>query len=691
MYKYLFLFMLAGLAACSSPNQPEQGYSNKHIKLTSNKLTPELLWQFGRIGNTSLSPNKKEIAYTIAYTDISKNKSYNDIYLLNTETNVTKQITNTAISEQAITWHPTEDKILFLSSESGTVQLYSINNDGSNKSQISNINGGITNYLFSPDGNWLMYTKEVKMDKNIHDMYPDLPLANARIEDDLMYRHWDSWEDDDYSHIFICSVQNINKEETHIDILENERFDSPLMPFGGIEQISWTPNSKSLAYTCKKLAGKAYAFSTNSDIYLYNIEDKTTSNLTDGIMGYDINPTFSNDGKLMAWESMERNGYESDKNRLMVMNLTSKEVKYVTENFDQNVSHLKWADNSTIYFTSNYHGTDEIYKANISNNEIYKITEGMHNYYDVFPFDDKLFATMGSMNQPTELYKVDETNGSEENVSKINENILNQLELGNVESRWITTTDNKKMQTWVIYPPNFDPNKKYPTLLYCQGGPQSTISQFWSLRWNFQLMAANDYIIVAPNRRGLPGFGREWNEQISGDYGGQNMKDYLSAIDELAKEPFVDENRLGAIGASYGGFSVYWLAGNHNKRFKTFVSHCGIFNFDQMYATTEEMFFVNWDFKGAYWDKNNKVAANSYANSPHKFVDKWDTPILVIHGEKDFRIPYTQGMGAFNTALMKDIPARFLFFPEEGHWVLSPQNGILWHREFFRWLDSYLK
>jgi len=683
--------MLAGLAACSSPNQPEQGYSNKHIKLTSNKLTPELLWQFGRIGNTSLSPNKKEIAYTIAYTDISKNKSYNDIYLLNTETNVTKQITNTAISEQAITWHPTEDKILFLSSESGTVQLYSINNDGSNKSQISNINGGITNYLFSPDGNWLMYTKEVKMDKNIHDMYPDLPLANARIEDDLMYRHWDSWEDDDYSHIFICSVQNINKEETHIDILENERFDSPLMPFGGIEQISWTPNSKSLAYTCKKLAGKAYAFSTNSDIYLYNIEDKTTSNLTDGIMGYDINPTFSNDGKLMAWESMERNGYESDKNRLMVMNLTSKEVKYVTENFDQNVSHLKWADNSTIYFTSNYHGTDEIYKANISNNEIYKITEGMHNYYDVFPFDDKLFATMGSMNQPTELYKVDETNGSEENVSKINENILNQLELGNVESRWITTTDNKKMQTWVIYPPNFDPNKKYPTLLYCQGGPQSTISQFWSLRWNFQLMAANDYIIVAPNRRGLPGFGREWNEQISGDYGGQNMKDYLSAIDELAKEPFVDENRLGAIGASYGGFSVYWLAGNHNKRFKTFVSHCGIFNFDQMYATTEEMFFVNWDFKGAYWDKNNKVAANSYANSPHKFVDKWDTPILVIHGEKDFRIPYTQGMGAFNTALMKDIPARFLFFPEEGHWVLSPQNGILWHREFFRWLDSYLK
>ena len=557
--------------------------------------------------------------------------------------------------------------------------------------KITDIQNGINSYIYSPDLKHLLFTANVKIDKDIHDLHPDLPHANARIENDLMYRHWDGWEDGYYSHVFVAEVGNTLITDAQ-DIMEGEKFDSPLNPFGGIEQISWSSDSKSIAYCCKKLYGKDYALSTNADIYLYTIDDKSTRNLTEGMQGYDLNPTFSPDGKYLAWESMERDGYEADKNRIFLLDLASGKKKDLTEGFDQNAGALSWSSKSDkIWFTSNHQGPYQIYNVTIKDGDITKTTNGVQNYTSVHPIGDDIIATKTKMNHPTEIFKVDTKTGNDEELSFVNKDVLAQLEMGKVESRWITTTDNKKMQTWVIYPPNFDPNKKYPTILYCQGGPQSTVSQFWSLRWNFQLMAANDYIIVAPNRRGLPGFGQEWNEQISGDYGGQNMKDYFSAIDELAKEPFVDEDRLGAIGASYGGFSVYWLAGNHNKRFKTFISHCGIFNFEQMYSTTEEMFFVNWDMKGAYWDKDNKVAQNTYANSPHKFVGNWDTPIMVIHGEKDFRIPYTQGMGAYNTAKLRGIPARFLYFPEESHWVLSPQNGILWHREFFRWLDGYLK
>ncbi len=668
----------------------EMGYTNKGKTFSDNKLTPEILWTLGRISNMSVSPDKSKVLYTVAYTNIEENKSYTDIYTITLADGQKTQITNTKTNEFAVTWRPDGKKINFLSSESGSVQLWEIDTDGSNRKQITDIKDGITNYVYSPDLKQLAFTSEVKIDKNIHDLYPDLPLANARIEDDIMYRHWDSWEDDNYSHVFIASTEGMITSGA--DIMENERYDCPLKPFGGAEQINWSADSKTLVYCSKKLVGKAYAYSTNADIYLYNIDSKETKNLTEGMMGYDLNPTFSPDGKYMAWESMERDGYESDKNRIFILDLATGSKTDYTEGFDQNAGSLSWSDNGDkIWFISNYHGTNEIYNLNISDKSITKTTEGVHNYYSVMPTNDKLVATKGSMMFPTEIFTVDPNSGSDEEISFENKDMLAQLKMGKVESRWITTTDNKKMQTWVIYPPDFDPNKKYPTLLYCQGGPQSTVSQFWSLRWNFQLMAANDYIIVAPNRRGLPGFGQEWNEQISGDYGGQNMLDYFTAIDTLAKEPFVDENKLGAIGASYGGFSIYWIAGHHQKRFKALVSHCGIFNFEQMYSTTEEMFFVNWDLKGNYWDKDNAAAQKSFANSPHRFVKNWDTPILVIHGEKDFRIPYTQGMGAFNTAIMRGIPARFLYFPDECHWVLSPQNGVLWHREFFRWLDEYLK
>ena len=448
-----------------------------------------------------------------------------------------------------------------------------------------------------------------------------------------------------------------------------------------------------MAYTCKKKVGKEYALSTNSDIYLYNLETSTTTNFTQGMMGYDTNPVFSPDGQKIAWESMARDGYEADKNRLFIADLKTGEKKDYSANFDQNVSGLTWsADSKSVYFISDIHATDEIFRLDLADGKFARVTSGVHNYQNVFIAGNQLVANKVSMSQPAEIYRVDPATGKDEPITTVTKGIMDQLTFGNVESRWITTTDKKKMLVWVIYPPHFDPAKKYPALLYCEGGPQSTVSQFWSFRWNFQMMAANDYIIVAPNRRGLPGFGQAWNEQISGDYGGQNMKDYLTAIDTLAKEPYIDKNRLGCVGASYGGYSVYFLAGHHQKRFKAFISHCGIFNLEAMYSTTEEMWFVNWDNGGAYWDLNNKVAQNTYQNfSPHKFVQNWDTPILVIHGEKDLRIPYTQGMGAYNSAVLKGIPAEFLFFPDESHWVLQAQNGILWQRVFYQWLDKWLK
>ncbi|WP_430811042.1 MULTISPECIES: prolyl oligopeptidase family serine peptidase [unclassified Carboxylicivirga] len=680
--------------ACSEPqkNDAANTFTNRNLKVESDIMTPEVLWSFGRVGNVAVSPDGKTVAFTIAYTKIEENKTYTDIYTLPTTGGELTQITFTKEGEFDVRWRPDGAKITYLSTASGDVQLWEMNPDGTQKQQVTKVKGGIEGYQYAPTMDRIAFAKSVKLDQTVQDLYPDLKHANARIEDDLMYRHWDHWVDPTYSHIFHIQYANGATVGKATDIMEGERYHSPLKPFGGMEQVSFTPDGKQIAYTCKKKTGMESAFSTNSDIYLYDISAKTTNNLTEGMMGYDIAPTFSPDGKYMAWESMARDGYEADQNRLFIMDLASSNKKDYTADFDQNVHGLSWTpDSKHIYFTSEDKGSNEIFRFNMADNSITQVTEGIHNYNSVAIAGKELIATQTSMKHPTEIISVNPQTGAGKNISKVNEPLLSQLTMGDVEKRWIKTTDNKDMLVWVIYPPNFDKNKKYPALLYCGGGPQSMVSQFWSLRWNFQMMAANDYIIVAPNRRGLPGFGQEWNEQISGDYGGQNMKDYFSAIDALSKESFIDENRLGAVGASYGGYSVYWLAGNHNKRFKAFISHCGIFNFEQMYSTTEEMFFVDWDYKGNYWDKSNKTAMRSYASSPHKFVQNWDTPMLVIHGAKDFRIPYTQGMGAFNVAKMRGVPARFLYFPEENHWVLSCHNGILWQREFFRWLDTYLK
>ncbi len=691
--KFIAYPLLLLLLSCSTVTDSgkNKNYLPDTPQLDSELMTPEVLWSFGRLGSPGVSPDRNSIIYTITYFNIDENKSYRDIYITSVTGGEAKNLTNSAVNEFNAVWRPDGRKIGYLSPASGSVQLWEMNTDGTGNNQVTSIEGGIEGFDYSPDLSKIFYIKSVKLDQNIHELFPDLPKANARLENDIMYRHWDEWHDYTYHHVFVASYSD-GRVEDGMDIMKGERYDSPLKPFGGTEQISWSPDGKLLAYTKKTKTGKEYSLSTNSDVYIFDAETEETTNLTEGMMGYDKNPLFSPDGRYLAWESMEREGYEADKNRLFIADLKSGEKVDYTEGFDQNVEALSWDSNSQfMYFISDVHATDEIYRLNIGEKSINRITDGVHNYQTVEPAGDKLVAQKVSMSQPAELYLVDPVTGKDQPLTAINKGILDQLKMGKVEERWMETTDGKQMLTWVIYPPDFDPGKKYPALLYCQGGPQGTVSQFWSYRWNFQMMAANGYIVVAPNRRGLPGFGQEWNEQISKDYGGQNIKDLLTAIDEVAKEPFVDENRLGAVGASYGGFSVYFLAGNHNNRFSAFIAHDGMFNLEHMYTTTEEMWFVDWEMGGPYWEKDNAVAQRSYSFSPHNYVQNWDTPILVIHGEKDFRVPPDQGMAAFNAAVLRDIPAQFLYFPEENHWVLQAQNGILWQRVFFNWLDKWLK
>ncbi len=686
----LAILILFGCAK-KEPVSTSANYVPETPKLSSDIMTPEVLWSFGRLGEDRVSPDGKTVAFTVTYFNLEENKGYRDIYTIPVAGGEAKNITNSAANEFNVEWRPDGKKIGYLSSASGSAQLWEMNPDGSSPKQISNIDGGISGFDYSPDQSKIYYLKNVKLDKDVHDLFPDLPKANARLETDIMYRHWDEWHDYIYTHIFVADYL-VGKVNAGKDIMEGERYDSPMKPFGGTEQIAWSPDGNTLAYTCKKKVGKEYALSTNSDIYLYNTQSGKTINFTSGMMGYDQNPVFSSDGKYIAWESMERDGYEADKNRLFIAELETGEKKYCTEKFDQDVGNLTWSDdNKSIYFISDIHATDEIYRYDLTDGSIIRLTDGIHNYQGVAVAGNMLVAPKVSMSQPAELVTVEPLNGNEGALTEINKGIMDQLTFGKVEKRWQETTDGKQMLTWVIYPPHFDPSKKYPTLLYCEGGPQSTVSQFWSYRWNFQMMAANGYIIVAPNRRGLPGFGQEWNEQISKDYGGQNIQDYFTAIDDVSKEPYVDIDKLGAVGASYGGYSIYYLAGHHDGRFKAFIAHDGIFNFEQMYTTTEEMWFVNWDLGGPFWDKTNAAAQRSYTFSPHKFVQNWDTPILVVQGGKDYRVPEGQGMAAFDAAILKGVPAELLYFPDENHWVLQPQDGVLWQRVFFNWLDKYLK
>lgn len=659
-------------------------------EIANAKLSPEILWKFGRVGSAVLSPDGKQILYSVSRYDAKTLGKTSNIYLMSADGGEPLLLTADRFMDISPAWLP-DGRIAFLSNRYGDYQVWVMNSDGSAPKMFSEINGGVNAFYVAPDGKHMMYIKDVKLEESIVETHADLPKANAKMFDDLMYRHWNDWTDHNFSHIFVSKVENdLVKDGT--DIMEGEKWDAPLSPYFDEGEISWSPDGKTIAYTCKKLYGREYAVSTNSDIYLYDIETGKTNNISEDNKGYDKYPVFSPDSKNIGWMSMETPGYESDKERLMVLNLETGDKRYVNEKWDQNAHAYNWSDDgSSIYFISGINATYQLYKVNVATKEFIQITKGKHNYTAFSRAGQKLIGIKMNHQMASEVFAIDEASGTETQLTFVNKTIYDNIKLGHSEERWVKTTDGKDMLVWVVYPPNFDPNKMYPAILYCQGGPQSAVSQFFSYRWNFAIMAANDYIIVAPNRRGLPSFGQEWNAQISGDYSGQNIQDYLSAIDELKKEPFIDEERIGCVGASYGGYSVFYLAGHHEKRFKAFISHCGIYNWTSMYSATEETFFPNHDLGGAYWDKDNKTAQRSYANSPHKFVDKWDTPMMIIHGEKDFRVPYTQSLEAFNAAQLRGIPSRLLYFPEETHFVTQPQNAILWQREFFSWLDKYLK
>ncbi len=664
-------------------------------KASAQNITPETLWKLGRVSDPQISPNGNSVLYNIRNYNLQANKGNSDIYKINIDGSNKTLLAGDSINETSARWSADGSKIFFLSNKGGSNQIWRMDADGKNKVQVSNYKSDISNFSISPKEGMLWFTADVKLDKSTQDVYPDLPKATGRIIDNLMYRHWDEWADGTYSHVFIAAYKNGKMvDETIKDIMLNERFDTPLKPQGDDGQIAWSRDEKKVAYTCKKLFGKDYAVSTNSDIYIYTLSDGKTENISQGMMGYDVNPRFSPDGQKIIWLSMKTDGYEADKNRIFVYDFDTKTKKELTDAFKYSIEKADWSpDGKMLYFLAGINATDQVFSLKMDTKTISQITHDVADHTDFSlvnnGHENVLVTSMMSISFPTELYSINLTTGAASLLTYTNMEVLKNYKMGNVEKRMVKATDGKEILTWVIYPPNFDATKKYPALLYCQGGPQSTVSQFFSYRWNFQLMAANGYIVVAPNRRGLPSFGEEWNAEISGDWGGQAMNDLLSAIDDVSKESYVDKDKLGAIGASFGGYSVYWLMGHHNKRFKTFIAHDGVFDLPSMYGTTEELWFPDYDLGGPYW---KTPMPESYAKfSPHNFVKYWDTPILIIHNEKDFRVPVSQGMEAFTAAQLKNIPSRFLCFPDENHWVSKPQNSVLWQRVFFDWLGRTLK
>ena len=722
MKKLFTLAVIAFTMLGSTKAQETEVIGKSNIKLNSRMMTPEAMWAMGRIGATEASPNGDEVVYQVGYYSVKQNKSHQVLCIMDADGANNKQLTTSSKSETDPTWLDAET-IAFISGG----EIWTMKADGSNRRQVSKTDGNVEGFKFSPDRSKVIILKSLPFHEIIKKNPDDLPKATGRRVTDLMYRHWDHYVES-IQHPFVFSVgDGFAIAGNGTDILEGEPYECPMEPFGGIEQLAWSNDSKQIAYTCRKKTGLEYSISTDSDIFLYNIDTKTTRNLCKPAnyvapkvdptrtlaiqsvndkenlknnVGYDQNPQFSPDGKYIAWLSMERDGYEADLNRLCICDLQTGEKRYI--DWQSDVDAFCWAPQkdkqAKLFFLSVWHGCVNMYSVT-QKDEVKQLTEDWADWTSLQLANDgkRILATRQSLSAPTDIYMVTPGKSIEktkiEQLSFENKHILDQLTFGKMQQRWVTTSDGKQMLVWVMLPANYEEGKKYPTLLFCEGGPQSPVSQFWSYRWNFQIMAANGYVVIAPNRHGLPGFGQEWKEEISGDWTGQCMQDYLAAIDDAADNlPFVDKNRLGAVGASFGGFSVYYLAGIHEKRFKAFIAHDGAFNLAAMYTETEENWFSNWEYDEAYWHRPQMPRAKkTYHDSPHKMVEKWDTPILCIHGEKDYRINATQGMSAFNAARMKGIPAELLIFPDENHWVLKPQNGILWQRTFFDFLDKWLK
>ncbi len=723
MKKKIFMGLVLLLAPLTLSAESEVKIGKQNITIKDGRMSPEALWAMGRISAYSASPDGSKIVYQVGYYSVKHNKSHHVLYMMNADGSNKLLLTKGDKNETDATWLDNET-IAFLTGG----EIWSMKTDGADRKQLSNTGGAVEGFKFAPDGKHVIILKSIPFHEVIKENPKDLPKATGRLVTDLMYRHWDHYVES-IQHPFVSSVgDGFSVANDGTDILDGEPYECPMEPFGGIEQLAWSNDSKEIAYTCRKKTGLAYSISTDSDIYIYNIGTRETRNLCKpadyvepkidptktmktqavnskdnlkNLPGYDQNPKFSPDGRYVAWLSMSRNGYESDRQRLCCMDLKTGEKRFLTESFDSHVDDFCWSDtkDAMVYFIGVWHATENLYAINWKG-EVKQLTDTWTDFGSLQMMNNKkqLIAERHSYTAPADLYIV--TPNFKKPVKTIvqkltneNQHILDQLDKPKVQQRWVKTSDGKEMLTWIILPPNFDETKKYPTLLFCEGGPQSPVSQFWSYRWNFFIMASQGYIVVAPNRRGLPGFGQEWLEEISGDWTGQCMKDYLAAIDDAAQNlPYVDKDRMGAVGASFGGFSVYYLAGHHDKRFKAFIAHDGAFNLEAMYTETEENWFSNWEYDDAYWNKDRTANADrTYKNSPHLFVDKWDTPILCIHGEKDYRINATQGMSAFNAARMRGIEAELLIFPDENHWVLKPQNGILWQRTFFDFLNKHLK
>ncbi len=749
------LATVAPLTSCTEGTD-DNIIGRNDIALASDTLTPEALWAMGRIGSYAVSPDGKQVAYQVTYYSVEEDRSNTLLYVQDlpaSDSSAPSSSQSATVSSPSDEGTPTllglgsspawlsDDCIAFASKG----EVWTMNAKGKARKQLTKTDGAVEGFLFSPDQKKVILIKSIPFHDIIQERPADLPKSTGRVITDVMYRHWDHYVES-IPHPFVLDLES--GEE--FDILEGQPFECPMEPFGGIEQLAWSPDSKTIAYTCRTKTGLAMSISTDSDIFLFDVETHEAKNLCKPVdyqepqiepsktmkyqevnaeanlannPGYDQNPSFSPDGRYVAWLSMERNGYEADRQRLCICDLQSGEKRYVTESFDSNVDDFVWAaDSHTLYYIGVWHATVNLYRTDLEGN-VAQLTNEQADWGALATLPSasaegsstRLLMERHDFFHPADLYLVSIdntyagvqlTNDSEAlpigeqgeglkitQLTHENEHILSQLAPGSSEPRWCPTTDGQQLLYWVIKPPHFDPSKKYPTLLFCEGGPQSPVSQFWSYRWNFYIMASQGYVVIAPNRRGLPGFGQEWLEEISGDWTGQCMKDYLSAIDDACDNlPFVDRDRMGAVGASFGGFSVYYLAGHHDKRFKCFISHDGAFNLEAMYTETEENWFSNWEYDDAFWNKDRTANADkTYKNSPHLFVDQWDTPILCIHGEKDYRINATQGMSAFNAARMRGIEAELLLYPDENHWVLHPQNGVLWQRTYFGWLARWLK
>lgn len=704
MKKILFIMTFATLLAgccsdcCDKGNAPEPLVIDNALteaEKAEGKFTAEVMWKMSRIGAQTLSPDASKLLYAVTQYNLTENRGISLLWLKDMATGEERCLTDYTSTNHSAQWLDNQ-RIAFLSNRSGSTQVWTMDIDSGKVEQATDFEKDVEGFGIVADKAFYVQRVKVAPLKG-SDKYTDMDKSKVRVYDDLMVRHWDYWDDGSYLHIFAADFRDGKIAEGKDIIGEESAWDAPLAPYFDCGEIRLSPDGQLLAYTCKPLKGTEYALSTDSDIFLYDFATGTSRNLTKEVataeepfVGYDKYPVFSPDGTKIAWRSQRRPGNEADQQRLWVYDLQSNTASYITREHDICATEVVWDGNEAMYFVVPWRGTHQIAHIDLQGN-LKHITAGDHDINTFTMAEGRIVANMNTISKAVELYDVDLKTGELAQLTDVNREIYDNIRFGEVQKRWIKTTDGKEMLTWVILPPDFDPAKRYPTLLYCQGGPQSTVSQFWSYRWNFQLMAAQGYVIVAPNRRGCPSFGQEWTDQISGDYSGQNIQDYLAAIDQVSEEPWVDNDRRACVGASYGGYSTYYLAGVHQKRFKAFIAHCGIFNFESMYGHTEELFFVTNDYGGAYWDKDNATAQRSYANSPHKLVANWDSPILIITGEKDYRIPYSQSLEAFTAARVQGIEARLVSFENEAHQVFQPQNSVVWNREFFGWLDKHVK